>query len=379
MPHSLGPLDGVTGVVTVDLAQVAANWQALAYLAAPAGCAAVVKADAYGLGAADVVPALLRVGCRTFFVATADEAWQVRALARGAVIYVLDGLVGGAGPRLADIGARPALATFDDCLEWAALCESRDRVMAAALHIDTGLNRLGLPAGDVTALAADASLFKRINVSLVMSHLACADVPGDPMNAAQLAAFEQLRGALPQAPASLAASDGLMLGPEYHFDLVRPGYALYGGQAVKGRAAPVAPAVHVQARVLQVREVAAGQTVGYGAAWRAPRPSRIATIAAGYADGCARGASATNAVPGGQVGHNGRLAPIVGRVSMDLITADVTGLGDNAPRRGDFVDLIGPGLTLEAVGAAAGTIGYEILTRLPRRFIRRVLPVKAEV
>jgi alanine racemase len=378
MPHTQS-LDGVTGLVTVDLAQIAANWRALAALVRPAECSAVVKADAYGLGVRAVVPALVHAGCRTFFVATADEAAEVRDLTADAVIYVLDGLVAGSGPRLADIGARPALATLDDCLEWAALCESRDRVMAAALHIDTGLNRLGLPASDVTALAADPSLFNRIGVSLVMSHLACADTPGAPLNAAQLLAFEQLRAALPPAPASLAASDGLMLGADYHFDMVRPGYALYGGQPTKGMTAPVAPAVRVQARVLQVRDVEAGASIGYAATWRTAERTRVATIAAGYADGVARAASSTPGVAGGQVAFKGRLAPVVGRVSMDLVTADVTGLGEAAPRRGDFVDLIGPGLTLETVGASARTIGYEVLTRLPRRFVRRYLPGHAVV
>ena len=369
-----GSLDGLPGLVTVDLNQIAANWRALAALSAPAECAAVVKADAYGLGADRVVPALLEAGCNTFFVATPDEAAQVRALTADAVIYVLDGLMGGAGPRLADLGARPALASLDDCFEWAALCDARDRVMAAAVHIDTGLHRLGLSPADVSKLAADASLFNRIGVSLVMSHLACADAPEHPLNAQQLLAFEQLRAALPPAPASLAASDGLMIGPDYRFDLVRPGYALYGGQPTKGLAAPVRPAVRVQARVLQVRDVPTGGAVGYSALWTATKRSRIATIAAGYADGYARAASATNAVPGGHVGFKGRLMPIVGRISMDLITIDITGLGESAPQRGDFVDLIGPGLSYEAVAAAQGTIGYEVLTRLPRRFQRRYIP-----
>ena len=207
MPNT-GLLDGVTGLVTIDLNQVAVNWRALAALVAPAACGAVVKADAYGLGADRIVPVLLAAGCSTFFVATVNEAAEVRAMTPDAIIYVLDGLVAGSGPRLADLGARPALASFDDCLEWAALCEARDRVMAAALHVDTGLNRLGLTPADVTALSADHSLFNRIEVSLVMSHLACADEPSHPMNAAQLAAFEQLRGALPQAPAKSSKDSG---------------------------------------------------------------------------------------------------------------------------------------------------------------------------
>lgn len=369
MPHSQ-TLEGNTGLVTVDLKQVAANWRALAALVNPAECGAVVKADAYGLGVARVVPALRAAGCATFFVATAEEAAEVRALTAESVIYVLDGLVPGSAPQLAEVGARPALATLDDCLEWAALCDSCDRVMAAALHIDTGLNRLGLSAADVTALAADGSVFNRIGVSLVMSHLACADVPGDAKNRQQLLAFEQLRAALPPAPASLAASDGLMLGADYRFDLVRPGYAIYGGQPSRELVAPVQPAVRVQARVLQVRELAAGDSVGYGAVWTCGTRSRIATVAAGYGDGFARSMSGVNGELRGQVSFRGRLAPVVGRVSMDLITVDVTHLGDGGPNRGDFVDLIGPGLTLEAVGQAGGTIGYEVLTRLSRRFHR---------
>ncbi len=372
-PRDDGPvgLDGVTGVVTIDLRRIATNWQALAARVGPAECSAVVKANAYGLGVDKVVPALLAAGCTTFFVATIDEAEQVRALAPRAVLYVLDGLVVGSGPRLAAIQARPCLATLDDCLEWAALCAARDRVLAAALHIDTGLNRLGLSVDDVAVLANDTSLFNRIGVSLVMSHLACADDPHDGMNAHQRAAFEHLRTQLPLAPASLAASDGLMLGEDYHFQVVRPGYAIYGGQAGLGDHAPVAAAVQVEARVLQVRDIAAGASVGYGAAWHAPKPSIIATEAAGYADGYGRGASATNDTAGGSISFRGRLAPIVGRVSMDLITVDITALGDAGPKRGDFVDLIGPTLTIEDVGAASGTIGYEVLTRLSRRFHRR--------
>jgi len=364
------PLDGVTGIVTIHLPRIAANWRALADLVAPAECAAVVKADAYGLGAARIVPVLAAAGCKTFFVATVTEAREVRERAADSVIYVLDGLVGGSGADLAEIGARPVLSTIDDCFEWAALCEARDRVMAAAVHIDTGLNRLGLTAANVTALAADASLFNRIGVSLVMSHLASADAPDAPMNARQLAAFEQLRGALPAAPASLAASDGLMLGPAYHFDMVRPGYAIYGGQASGAERAPVQPAVRVQARVLQVRDVAAGETVGYAETWQAPGPRRIATVAAGYADGVPRTASAPTGSAGGFVGIEGHLAPIAGRVSMDLITVDVTAFDEGQLKRGDFVDLVGPGLILETVGANAHTIGYEILTRLGRRFLR---------
>jgi alanine racemase len=202
-----------------------------------------------------------------------------------------------------------------------------------------------------------------------MSHLACADDPGASKNEEQRETFERLRKRLPAARASLAASDGLMLGAEFHYDLVRPGYALYGGQAFRGSATPVGPVVSVCARILQIREVPVGGTVGYSASWQAKRPSRIAVIAAGYADGFARSLSGTHERPGGVVGFRGQQVPVVGRVSMDLITVDVTGLGP-PPQRGDFIDLIGPGFTIEGMGAAAGTIGYEVLTRLGSRFHR---------
>jgi alanine racemase len=228
---------------------------------------------------------------------------------------------------------------------------------------------LGLSAREVQDLARDAKTLSQLDFSLVMSHLASADDPADAKNEQQRQMFEQLRSMLPKAPASLAASDGLMLGPSYHFDLVRPGYALYGGQAFKGGATPVRPVVRVQARILQIRDVAPGQSVGYSATWSAARMSRIAVVAAGYADGFFRHSSAPGAHPGGVVGFGGKTAPVVGRVSMDLISVDVTDL-EPAPQRGDLVDLVSPGLSIESMGARAGTIGYEVLTSLSRRFER---------
>ncbi len=361
---------GATGVITVDLARLRANWQSLAHRVAPAECGAVVKADAYGVGAERVIPALLAAGCRTFFVATLDEAARAMPLAPGAAIYVLDGLLPQTAPDMARLGAIPVLASLEDVRTWALLAKAKTRAPPAALHIDTGLNRLGMNIDDVAALVRDANLLRRLQVTLVMSHLACADEAGHPMNARQLATFNRRRATLPAARASLAASDGLMLEPAFHFDLVRPGYALYGGQAAPERRTPVEPVVQVSARILQVHDVAAGDSIGYSASYRATVPRRIATVAAGYADGIARSASATNEAAGGAVFIGGKRAPIVGRVSMDLITVDVTDINDPAPQRGDWADLVGPGLSIEAVGSASGTIGYEVLTRLGPRFQR---------
>ncbi len=365
-----GSLAGATGTITVDLAQIAANWQALAAKVAPAQCAAVVKADAYGLGAERVIAALSHAGCTTFFIATPHEAEIARKLAPEAQIFALDGLVGGGATAFANQGVTPVLSTLDDIAAWAALARMRGEALPAALHIDTGLNRLGLPVRDVRRLAADLSSLSGLRLELVMSHLASADNPRDPKNRDQLLAFETLTALFPGVPRSLAASDGLMLGPAYHFNLVRPGYAIYGGQASQLAPAPVKPAVRVAARILAVADVAPGETVGYSATWRAKRPSRIATIAAGYADGVPRNSSAPDGRPGGHVLIDGHLAPLVGRVSMDLITVDVTDLPDGAVKPHDFATLIGEGLTIEDAGIAAGTIGYEILTRLGPRFTR---------
>ncbi|HET6388119.1 alanine racemase [Hyphomicrobium sp.] len=370
MPESLA---SATGTITVDLAQIVANWRALSIKVAPARCAAVVKADAYGLGAERVIGALARAGCTTFFIATPGEAEQARKIAPDASIYALDGLVGNSAVAFDRLSVKPVLSTLDDVVAWSALSRARGRELPAALHIDTGLNRLGLPVRDVRRLAAEPSMMQGVAVDLIMSHLASADNPRDPKNRDQLLAFETLTNLFPGTPRSLAASDGLMLGHAFHFDLVRPGYALYGGQASQSNPAPVKPAVTVSARILAVADVVPGETVGYSATWRAKRPSRIATIAAGYADGVPRNASAPDGRPGGHVLISGHLAPIVGRVSMDLITVDVTDLPEGAAMPGEFAKLIGEGLTIEDAGFAAGTIGYEILTRLGHRFARLYL------
>jgi len=358
-----------TGVIVIDLAQIRANWRTLAKRVAPAGCGAVVKADAYGLGAARVIPALYEAGCRNFFVATQAEAKTAIALAPGATVYVLDGILPGCARELAGLGVRPILASLEEARAWAALAQGGARTPPAALHVDTGLNRLGMSEAEFAALLADAELMAQLDIALIISHLACADDAQHPMNSEQLDVFNRRRVQLPKARASLAASDGLMLGKEFHFDLVRPGYALYGGQAAPQRA-PVLPVVRVSARILQVQDVPSGGRIGYSATYRAASPRRIATIAAGYADGVFRHASAANEESGGAVAIRGKLAPIVGRVSMDLITVDITDVRDPAPVRGDFVDLIGPELSLESVGLDARSIGYEVLTRLGVRFHR---------
>lgn len=359
-----------TGVITIDLGQIAANWQSLAQHVAPVSCGAVVKADAYGLGAARVIPALAAAGCKTFFIATPDEAENARARAPNAAIYALDGLLPYAAEEFARLGVIPVLSNLAEVETWVAFGKKRGHALPAALHIDSGLNRLGIPARDVRKLASNETQRTGLDLKLVMSHLACADNPADAKNREQLLAFETLSALFPGVPRSLAASDGLMLGQPYHFDLVRPGYALYGGQASATSPAPVSPVVTVTALILAVNDVAPGATVGYAASWRAKCASRIATVAAGYADGIPRSASYADSQPRGFVLVSGMKAPIVGRVSMDLITVDVTALPPDGARVGAIATLIGPGLSIEDMGYEAGTIGYEILTRLGKRFER---------
>ncbi len=368
--HDAALPPGTTGVIRIDLDRLAANWRVLAALGRPAECAAVVKADAYGLGAIRCIPALATAGCGTFFVARLEEAIEVRALAPDAVIYVLDGLLPGAEHVYSRIRARPVLSSLEEVLAFAAFGRATGSRPAAALHICSGLNRLGLPETDVLTLSQEPGRLAQIDLQLIMSHLASADAGDDPRNAQQLATFQSLRSKLPVAPASLAASDGMMLGPAYYCDLTRPGYALYGGQPSGSLRTPVDPVVTVHARVLQVRDIAVGASVGYSGIWTAARPSRIATIAAGYADGIPRSGSAPNGCENGAVAFSGILAPVVGRVSMDLITIDVTDLEPETCQPGDWAELIGPTITLEEAGRRAGTIGYEILTRLSRRFYR---------
>ena len=358
-------------VLTINLAALRANWGALNRVSGTAECAGVIKANAYGLGLDQITRALVAEGCRTFFVATLTEARIVRGVNPGAAIYILDGLLPGASPHYAGFDLRPCLASLVEIREWAAYCDATGRRLRAAVHVDTGINRMGLPAAEVEALAgAERGLFERFELALVMSHLACADEPDSPINAAQLARFRTLRAKLPSAPASLANSGGTFLGPDYHFDLVRPGIALYGGRAFEGSPNPMQWVVRLQARILQVRDVGAGEAIGYGATYKTERPSRIATLACGYADGFLRALSGPSGKPG-PVGFLGEHAvPVVGRVSMDLITVDVTDVPGHLAQRGAWVEVLGDRTTIDDLTDRAGTIGYELLTRLGQRVHR---------
>ena len=358
-------------VLTINLGALRANWDALNRAAGRAECAGVIKADAYGLGIDKIATALAAEGCTTFFVATLTEARIVRLAHPAARIFVLDGLLPGAAAYYTGFDLCPCLSSLDEVREWAAWCDATGRRLRAALHIDTGMNRLGLSQADVEQLAGpERALFSSFELTLVMSHLACADVPDHPMNREQLARFEARRAKLPPAPASLANSGGVFLGPEYHFDLVRPGIALYGGRALEGHPNPMRWVVRLQARILQVRKLTAGEPIGYGATFQAARDSHVATLACGYADGFLRALSSPTGRPG-PVGYiDNQPVPVIGRVSMDLITVDVTDVPAKSACRGAWVEVLGARTTIDDLTDRAGTIGYELLTRLGRRVHR---------
>jgi len=360
------------GLLRIDLGALQRNWSRLAREAAPAECGATVKANAYGLGLVPCAKALREAGCDTFFVALPEEGACLRQALPEATIYVLSGLTPGSGPLCLAQRLVPALGSLEEVEEWAALTRDRAERPKAALHIDTGMNRLGLSLHQARALAK-GPLLSEIDVDLVVSHLACADDAASPINRRQLEAFAEARRLLPHGRASLSNSPGLFLGREYHHDLVRPGIALYGGNPFIDRPNPMLPVIELTSTLLQVREVAPGETVGYGASWTARRPSRIGVVASGYGDGLRRSLAAGDAA----VSIANRRAPVVGRVSMDLLTVDLTDIPPGAARRGARVELVGPHIPVDDVARWAGTIPYEILTGLGSRYARLYSPAES--
>src|SRR5579875_2805133 len=330
-------------ILTIDLAALTANWRMLASRVTPSECGAVVKADGYGCGIAPVSAALARAGCRTFFVAA-----------------------------LAEIGARPVIGSLVELAEWDAFCAASGWRGGAALHVDTGMNRLGISPEEAVALAPRVRTGNH-GITLLISHLVAAQTPEHPLNATQIALFRELRAHYRGIASSLANSSGIFLPSGAHGDLVRPGAALYGINPTPGRPNPMRPVVRLQARIVHVRTVPRGATVGYDATWTARRPSRIAVAALGYADGFPRALSASDERPGAEAIVAGRRCPLAGRISMDLLAIDITRLPDDVGRRGDLATLIGDGIDLDRVGESAGTIGYEVLARLGRRYHRAYL------
>ena len=368
--------DRATALLTIDLEAIVSNWRLLQARAKPAEAAAVVKADAYGLGAERVAPALAAAGARTFFVATIDEGVAVRSAltAAGAndndlaAIFVLGGAMPGCENDMLEYRLIPVLNGLGDIERWSRDARRRGERLMAALHVDTGMSRLGLPADEVDRLSAAPERLDGIDLRYILSHLACADDQPHPLNVEQLSRLRVITARLPKTKVSFANSSGIFLGPEYCFDLVRPGAALYGITPCPKTANPMRQVVRLQGKVLQVREINSPWSVGYGATHRAAGRERIATVAAGYADGLLRSLSNRGS---GYVGD--WRVPLVGRVSMDLITFDVSEVPASLVYPGALIDLISPRQSVDMVAAAAGTIGYEVLTALGKRYHRAYL------
>ncbi len=364
------PAEEVGACLTIDLAALKANWRMMAERADTAECGAVVKADAYGTGISQASSALRDAGCRTFFVALPFEALRVRRALPDAVIYVLGGLPPGGEDVFVDHAIRPVLNTPNEIETWATCCRRSGLSLPAAVQLDTGMNRLGLSEDELEALPHRKDLLDAFEISLVMSHLACADTPEHPMNARQAERFDALRGRLPDAPASLANSGGTLIGEPFLHDVARPGIALYGGRALADRPNPMRPVVKLEARIIQTRRASAGEGVGYGLAETLKRDSRLAVLAAGYGDGYLRAAGSTESRPGARVHVGGYSAPLVGRVSMDVMTADVSDIPEDLVMAGSYAQLLGSDFTVDDLADCAGTIGYEVLTDLGRRYRR---------
>jgi len=356
------------GLLTIDLDALAANWKLYAAQVKPskAEAAAVVKAQSYGLDAAHVAPALMNAGCASFYVATIAEGMELREILGPSVtIYVLGGLLDGTERDFTAHNLAPILNSLGEINAWRAFCSGLGQALACGLHVDSGMARLGLDEREFNHLADNLEHLIGLKLDLVVSHLACSEEPDNPYNAQQLARFKAMLSRLPATRASFANSSGVFLGPDYHFDQVRPGAALYGVNPTPNQPNPMAQVVRLQAKILQTRTIDTPQGVGYGSTHRAAERERISTLAAGYADGYLR--SLSNA---GDVYIGEHKAPIIGRVSMDLITVDVTHVPEPLTRPGQLADLIGPLNPVDAVAAKAGTIGYEILTALGGRYHR---------
>ena len=361
--------DYAAATLTINLEALKANYRLLAdrFTGRHVGCA--VKANAYGIGQAYAAPALHRAGCGIFFVATFAEAVEVREiLGNKPEVYVLAGLDASEIPVARAHNIRPVLNHLGQISDWSAAAKSEDKPLAAALHVDTGMARLGLPDYEFRTLLAEKERLEGIDLKLVMTHLACADEPHNITNVMQLDLFREIAAEFPGVEASFANGAGILMGPEFHFDVARAGLALYGGNPVSDTPNPLSEVVHLKAKILQVRKIDSPQTVGYGASHQATGPARIATIPVGYADGYPR--SLGNK---GFAAIDGIRVPVVGRVSMDLITLDVTNVPEHKSSPGCEVDLLGGSVPSGELAPMAGTIDYELFTRLGRRFKRKYI------
>jgi alanine racemase len=359
-PHLAG------ATATIDLAALKANYLLLARKAKTSITSAAIKGDAYGLGVKPAAKALWSAGCRSFYVARPEEGATLRAVLPKATITILDGLYEGQTAFYRKHKLIPALFSISQIKDWAKNAKGEP----CSLHVDTGINRAGLQPKDWLAFTGDEKLLRTLNIRILMSHLACGDNGRSPMNLQQLEKFEAIHAGVPHLKASLANSPGIFLGKQYHFNETRPGIALYGGNPTPYQKNPMKPVVTLDARILQIRSTQKGETVGYSATWRATRPTKIAIIAAGYADGIARKLSSQQNNGPAQVYIAGQRCPIVGRVSMDMMTIDVTDVSERKLAKATTAELFGKHITVDEAAGWAGTISYELLTHLGKRYAR---------
>jgi len=371
------------GVLTLDLDALVHNYRLVGAMVAPAQMSAVVKANAYGLGMEKIAPTLYHAGCRLFFVAQMIEAYHLRAhLPQDGEIAILNDIQPSCMAQAADAGFLPVLNSLDSLQQWQDLCQSRPQKLPCFVQLDSGMSRLGLDRGEFDRLAAQPDIFRLADVRAVISHLACADEPEHPHNQTQIQRFKQMLEQLPPTSAALAGSAGIFLSKgsrakgegakglrggdeDFIFDLVRPGLALYGVDPHEDPLTKLRPVVALSARVAQIRRVDAGSLVGYGGSYRASDDMLVATISVGYADGLHRALGNK-----GAAFYQGVRLPMIGRISMDSITLDISALPPGSMQRGALVELIGPHQTISRLAQDADTIAYEILTSLGQRFAR---------
>ena len=361
-------LGRMTPYVRIDLGAVKDNYRLLSSKAPAAITGAAVKANAYGLGMTDVALALREAGCSLFFTAHFEEALALRNADATSRIVVLHGIDKTCQEEARAKNIIPMLNHLGAIRDWGSFAKARNEKLAAMIHLDTGMNRLGLSPAEQTQLAAHPDALDGIDIKAWVSHFACADEFDNPMTTEQRSRLLQLLSTLPKAPVSLANSSGIFWGPDYTFDITRPGIALYGGNPTPHRPNPMKDVIQLCAPILQIRDVEAGMSVGYGASYRTPRKGKIATLALGYADGYHRALHNKGTV---MIGPH--TAPLVGRISMDLITIDVTDVPEQAAHIGAEVTLIGPHRTIDQAAQEAGTISYELLTSLGARIERRYI------
>jgi alanine racemase len=372
---ALPAFDAASNRLIIDLDALADNWRKMDKLSGKARAAAVMKANAYGIGIQPAAETLYAAGARDFFVADAAEGAELRPLVPDGRIYILAGMWPGNEQLFFDNSLVPIINSEEQLAFFMSVLSERGD-HPCVLHVDTGMNRLGLNASEALALANDPARPASFSPILVMSHLACADDQAHPLNRRQLESFRSVTAAFEGIESSLANSAGVHLGPDFHFDLTRPGIAVYGGEAVNDMPNPMKPVVTAQARILQIRSVRTGETASYGASAQFSRDSRVAIVAIGYADGYHRsvsggGVTLRQATLSGAFGFlSGHKVPHLGRVTMDLSLFDITDLPENAARPGDYIELFGENILIDDVARAGGTIGYEMLTSLGHRYER---------